>query len=41
MTKRERHDLAMSLTIEEKRVEIWYFNMRSRNAAVGMQSQSE
>ena len=38
LLKRERRELAMSLNIEEKRIDIWYFNMHRKKAAFGAPS---
>ena len=41
LTRREKRELAKSMNMEEKRIAIWYSNMRRKKAAVGMPSRSE
>ena len=41
LTKRDTHELAMSLNVEEKTIDNWFYYMRRKKAAVGMSSQSE
>ena len=41
LTKKERHELSMSLNTTEKRIIIWYRRMREKKAAEGIWSQRE
>ena len=41
MTKRKRHERAISWNTEEERIDSLFFNMRKIKAAVGKPSQSE
>ena len=41
LTKGERRELAMLLNTKEKRIAIWYANMRKRKVAEAMLSQGE
>ena len=41
LTRNERYELAMSLNIEEGRIQKWYSNMRVKKAAEGTLCLSE